>query len=49
MTDYMVEGLVKRRAAIAGEMKALQARLAQAARDDRRLSSGCLWPCGGVV
>ena len=33
MTDYMVEGLVKRRAAIAGEMKALQAKLAQAARD----------------
>ena len=33
MTDYMVEGLVKRRAALAGEMKAAQASLAQMARD----------------
>lgn len=33
MTDYMVEGLVKRRAAIAGEMKALQAKLAGYAAD----------------
>ena len=33
MTDYMVEGLVKRRAALAGEMKATQERLAQMARD----------------
>ena len=33
MTDYMVEGLVKRRAALAGEMKRTQAALAQMARD----------------
>ena len=33
MTHYMVEGLVKRRAALAGEMKATQERLAQMARD----------------
>ena len=33
MTDYMVEGLVKRRAALAGEMKRAQASLAQMARD----------------
>ncbi|MEO1921611.1 MAG: hypothetical protein ABGW84_06970 [Sphingomonadaceae bacterium] len=33
MTDYMVEGLVKRRAKLAGEMKATQASLAQMARD----------------
>jgi hypothetical protein len=33
MTDYMVEGLVKRRAALAGDMLALQAKMAQAARD----------------
>jgi len=33
MTDYMVEGLVKRRAKLAGEMKAAQASLAQMARD----------------
>ena len=33
MTDYMVEGLVKRRAGIAGEMKALQARLGKLADD----------------
>jgi len=33
MTDYMVEGLVKRRAAIAGEMLDLQERLGQLAKD----------------
>ena len=33
MTDYMVEGLVKRRAALAGEMLALQAKLANFAKD----------------
>lgn len=33
MTDYMVEGLIKRRAKIAGEMKAAQERMAQMARD----------------
>ena len=33
MTDYMVEGLVKRRAALAGEMKWTQAALTQMARD----------------
>jgi len=33
MTDYMVEGLVKRRAALAGEMKATQDKLSQMARD----------------
>ncbi|MBO9498918.1 MAG: hypothetical protein J7496_13635 [Novosphingobium sp.] len=33
MTDYMVEGLIKRRAALAGEMKATQERMAQMARD----------------
>ena len=33
MTDYMVEGLVKRRAALAGEMKRTQAALSQMARD----------------
>jgi hypothetical protein len=33
MTDYMVEGLIKRRAAIAGEMKATQVRMAQLAVD----------------
>lgn len=33
MTDYMVEGLVKKRAAIAGEMKATQDKLASLAAD----------------
>lgn len=33
MTDYMIEGLVKKRAALAGEMKATQERLGQMARD----------------
>lgn len=33
MTDYMVEGLIKRRAKIAGEMKAAQERMAQMAAD----------------
>lgn len=33
MTDYMVEGLIKRRAALAGEMKATQERMSQMARD----------------
>ena len=33
MTDYMIEGLVKRRAALAGEMKRTQAALAQMAHD----------------
>lgn len=33
MTDYMVEGLVKRRAAIAGEMLACQQRMSDLARD----------------
>ncbi len=33
MTDYMVTGLVKRRAEIAGEMKAAQALLARLAKD----------------
>ena len=33
MTDYLVDGLVKRRAALAGEMKALQARLGKLADD----------------
>ena len=33
MTDYMVEGLVKRRAALAGEMLRTQEALAQMARD----------------
>ncbi|WP_088308081.1 hypothetical protein [Novosphingobium sp. B 225] len=33
MTDYMVEGLIKRRAALAGDMKRAQAELAQMARD----------------
>lgn len=33
MTDYMVTGLVKRRAELAGEMKATQARLGGMARD----------------
>lgn len=33
MTDYMVEGLIKRRAAIAGEMQAAQSRMAQLAAD----------------
>lgn len=33
MTDYMVEGLIKRRAKIAGEMKAAQERMGQMARD----------------
>lgn len=33
MTDYLVEGLMKRRAALAGEMLAAQERLAQLARD----------------
>lgn len=33
MTDYLVEGLVKKRAKIAGEMLDLQERLAQMARD----------------
>ena len=33
MTDYMVEGLIKKRAAIAGEMKATQQRLASLASD----------------
>lgn len=33
MTDYMVEGLIKRRAAIAGEIKAAQSRMAQLAAD----------------
>ena len=33
MTDYMVEGLVKRRAALAGEMKACQEQLASLASD----------------
>jgi hypothetical protein len=33
MTDYMVTGLVKRRAELAGEMKATQEALSQMARD----------------
>ncbi|MFM9978771.1 MAG: hypothetical protein ACKVOP_12095 [Sphingomonadaceae bacterium] len=33
MTDYVVQGLVKRRAEIAGEIGKLQARIAEAARD----------------
>lgn len=33
MTDYMVTGLVKRRAAVAGEMKAAQEKLASLAKD----------------
>ena len=33
MTDYMVEGLVKRRAALHGDMKRAQAELARMARD----------------
>lgn len=33
MTDYMVEGLIKRRAALAGEMKAAQKRMGEMARD----------------
>ena len=33
MTDYMVTGLVKRRAELAGEMKRTQAALSQMARD----------------
>src|SRR5690349_1104449 len=33
MTDYMVEGLIKRRAAIAGQMEALQTQLSKFARD----------------
>ena len=33
MTDYMVEGLVKKRAAVAGEMLRTQTALAQMARD----------------
>jgi len=33
MTDYMVTGLVKRRAALAGDMKCAQEALSQMARD----------------
>jgi hypothetical protein len=33
MTDYMVEGLIKRRSRLAGEMKAAQLNMAQMARD----------------
>jgi hypothetical protein len=33
MTDYMVEGLIKRRAALAGEIKALQERLGSTVQD----------------
>lgn len=39
MTDYVVEGLMKRRAALAGEMLAAQERMAQLARDLETLDS----------
>lgn len=46
MTDYLTDGLVKRRAALAGEMLRTQEALAQMARDLETLDNAIKLPLG---